>query len=98
MAVIRPTYQNYTDTKTGTTIGIHIVTPVTTSDTFTVPMLANSTVNVSSATLRRADGNTATVTNDGANTITVAGTVGDTVLIVTVHPARVGNYGPEVAV
>lgn len=95
MATIRPIYQQYVDTKEGTTIGIHLVTPVTTSDTFTVPTLASSTVNVSSAILRRADGNTATITNDGANTITVAGTVGDTVLVVSVHPARVNNYGPE---
>lgn len=95
MATIRPDYQNYVDTKEGTTIGIHLVTPVTTSDTFTVPTLANSTANASSATLRRADGNTATITNDGANTVTVAGTVGSTVLVVTVHPARMVNYGPE---
>lgn len=95
MASILPDQQNFVDLRNGTTVGIHVVTPVSTSDTITVPTLANSTSNSSTATLRRADGNTATITDDGANTITIAGTAGSQVLVVSVHPASQLNYGAE---
>ncbi len=85
MAAILPDLQQFVDLRNGTRVGIHLVTPVSTSDTFTVPDFANTTATVSVATLRRADGNTATVTSDGANTVTVVGTAGSQILIVSVH-------------
>lgn len=93
MAAVLPDYQQFVDLKNGTIVGIHLFTPVSSSDTFTVPDFANTTATVSVATLRRADGNTATVTSDGANTVTVAGTAGNQVLIVSVHNFL--NYGAE---
>ena len=93
MAAVLPNKQDVVDLKNGTIVLITLFTPVSTSDTFTVPDFANSTATVSVATLRRADGNTATVTSDGANTVTVAGTAGQQVLIVSAHSFL--NYGAE---
>ena len=105
MAAITPTLQQYVDLRNGTTIGIHFVTPVTTSDTFTVPKLAQRTTDsVSSATLRRSDAFTATITDNastadttasGGNTVTVAGTIGQQVVVLTIHSARGVNFGDE---
>jgi len=95
MATLLPRKQDFIDLRDGTTVGIHLVTLQSTSDTITVPTLANSTASTSSATLRRADGNTATVTDDGANTITIVGTAGQDILLVSVHPASQLNYGAE---
>ena len=85
MAAILPDLQQFVDLRNGTIVGIHLVTPVSSSDTFTVPDFASTTATVSVATLRRADGNTATVTSDGANTVTVVGTAGSQVLIASAH-------------
>ena len=100
MAAILPDLQQYVDLKNGTTVGIHLVTPGSTSDTITVPKLAQSTTDdVSAATLRRQDAFTATITDDAnsgtANTVTIVGTAGEQVLIVTVHGPDTINSGDE---
>lgn len=95
MAAILPIAQKYTNLLPNILVGMHYLMLVSASDTFTVPKLANTTVNVSTSTLRLADGNTVTVTNDGADTVTLVGTPGQTVLVVSVHQNMV-NYGAEV--
>lgn len=94
MAAILPDFQTQLDTKQGFIIVISRVTLVSTSDTITVPSLANTNASASSAQLRGANDNAATVTDDGANTITIAGTVGDEVTVVSKHSPQI-NYGAE---
>jgi hypothetical protein len=107
MASLNPgALSRYVDMRNGTTIGIHFVTLLSTSDTLTVPKLAQRVTNsVSSSALRRPDGFTATVTDNaatadttasGGNTVTVVGTPGQEILIVTVHNSNVVNFGAEV--
>ena len=95
MAAILPRAQKYVNLLPNIIVGIHLLELVSASDTFTVPKLANTTANTSSATLRLADGNTVTVTNDGADTITLVGTAGQSVLVVSAHQNMV-NFGAEV--
>lgn len=105
MATILPKLQQFVDMRNGTTVGIHFVTLVSTSDTITVPKLAQRvTDDVSSGTLRRADAFTATVTDNastadstasGGNTVTIVGTVGQEVMIITVHNSGSMNFGDE---
>jgi len=95
MAALLPVRQNFVDMK-GFTIGIHQVTLQSTSDTVTVPTLANTTASASSAQVRGANEGAVTVTDDGANTVTLAsGTAGDTVTFITHHGPSLINYGAE---
>lgn len=95
MATLIPVKQEFVDQK-GFTIGIHRLVIQSSSDTFTVPQLANSTASASSAQIRGAGEGAVTVTDDAANTVTLAsGTVGGTVTIVTHHGPSLINYGAE---
>lgn len=85
--------QHFVDLRDGSIIGIHKVKLVTTSDTVTVPDLANTTSNASSDQIRNAGEVAATVTDNGNNTVTIVGTVGETVTLVTHH--RHINSGSE---
>ncbi len=89
MAAILPDKQVYVELVPGITIGLHLVTPVSTADTFDVPNFHQTDTNsVSSRELRLDTGNTATITDDAStpgNEVAVAGTAGSQVLVVTVH-------------
>lgn len=97
MAAITPISQRFydlNDRARGLTIGVHVLKLQSSSDTFTVPDLADSTSGVSVKQLERAADATVTVTNSG-NTVTLAsGTAGDEVVIVSLHQGRV-NYNEE---
>lgn len=95
MASIAPSLQTYVDLRNGTTIGIHIVDLVSSSDTITVARLANTTSNASSAQLRANGENSVTVTDDGSSTVTIVGTAGERATIVTVHGSASLNFGDE---
>jgi len=96
MAAILPTLQRFEDYRNGTTVGVSFCTLVSTSDTITVPKLANTTNSASSAQIRRAGEGAVTVTDDGTNTVTIAsGSAGDTVLILTAHGPATINFGDE---
>lgn len=100
MAAVLPVQQQFVDLRNGTVVGIHVVNLVSTSDTLTVPKLAQTTTDsVSSATLRRADASTATITDDAqsgtSNTVTIVGTAGEQLLVVTVHGPNMINFGDE---
>lgn len=100
MAAVLPDKQMFVEVTPGITVGLHLVTPVSASDTITVPNFAQSTTNsVSSRELRLATGNSATVTDNATtpgNTVTLVGTAGAQVLIATVH-THTTAYGDEVA-
>lgn len=94
MAALKPQYQTFLDTKQGFQIGVTQAKIETSSDTITVPSLANTTNSASSAQVRDSNEDSVTVTDDGANTVTLAsGTVGGVVTIITIH--RNINYGAE---
>jgi len=94
LATIRPYLQQFVDLRDGSIIGIHKLTLQSSSDTFTVPDLANTTASASADQIRDANENSVTVTDDGANTVTLAsGTAGDTVTVATHH--RFTNSGAE---
>lgn len=93
MAALKPDLQHFFDLRNGTVLGFHKVTLLSTSDTLTVPKLANTTASASSDQIRDAGESGVTVTDDGANTITVAGTAGNTVNLVSLH--RYVNSGAE---
>ncbi len=93
MAALKPDLEQYLDLRNGTVLGLHKVTLLTTSDTVTVPKLANTSASASSKQVRDANEASATVTDDGANTITIVGTVGNTVNIASLH--RFVNSGAE---
>ncbi len=96
MAAILPDLQRFEDFRNGTIIGVHFVTLTSSSDTITVPKLANTTNNASSAQVRRAGEGAVTVTDDGDNTVTIAGgTAGDKAVIVTAHGPATINFGDE---
>lgn len=96
MASLLPDLQRFEDLRDGSTIGIHKLTLQSSSDTFTVPALANTTSNASSAQVRGANESSVTVTDDGSNTVTVAGgSAGDKVTVVTHHGAAQVNFGAE---
>lgn len=96
MAAVLPFFQRFHDEKLGFTIGVHRVELTSSSDTITVPTLANTTSNASSAQVRIANESSVTVTDDGANTVTIAsGSAGNKVTIVTVHGPGVLNFGAE---
>lgn len=94
MAAIKPFQQKFEDMR-GFTIGISKVKLLSASDTLTVPTLANSNANASSAQVRGANEAAATVTDDGANTVTIVGTVGEEVTVVTQHGPSLVNHGAE---
>ncbi len=96
MALIAPTGQSFNDVKqlgADVVIGLSTVTLVSASDTVTVPRLANTASNASSAQVRDAGEAAATVTDDGVNTVTIVGTAGNKVTLVTLH--RNINLGLE---
>lgn len=95
MAALIPLHQNFDDRRNGDVVGYTRVKLVSTSDTVTVPKLANTTASASSAQVRRANDAAVTVTDDGANTVTIVGTVGDEVSIVTLHGPATVNFGDE---
>jgi hypothetical protein len=79
-------YQKYVQLPDGTVIGIHRVTLLSASDTFSVPDLADpSNAGRSAAQLRRAGDTSVTVSTTGANTITLAGTAGTQCTVVSWH-------------
>jgi hypothetical protein len=94
MAAIYPDHQVYVDLPNGLTVGIHIVTPVSSSDTITVPQLASSTANESSNQLRTETDVGATITDDADDQVTIVGTRGRRCIIATIHNTRV-NAGWE---
>lgn len=93
MASLRADLQHFFDLRNGTVLGFHKVTLLSTSDTLTVPKLANTTASASSDQIRDAGEAAATVTDDGANTVTIVGTAGNTVNLVSLH--RNINFGDE---
>ncbi len=96
MALIAPTGQSFNDVKqlgADVIIGVSTVTLVSTSDTVTVPRLANTASNASSSQVRDAGEAAVTVTDDGSNTVTLVGTAGNKVTLVTLH--RGINLGLE---
>lgn len=89
-----PYLQQFVDLRDGSIIGIHKLKLLSTSDTFTVPALANTTANASADQIRDAAETAVTVTDNGDNTVTLAsGTVGNICTIVTHH--RFINSGSE---
>ena len=95
MAALLPLFQRFHDEKIGFNIGVSRVTLLSASDTITVPTLANTNSNASSAQVRGPNEAAATVTDDGANTVTIVGTAGNTVTVVTIHGPDVVNFGAE---
>jgi hypothetical protein len=95
MAAVLPFFQRFHDEKIGLNVGVSKVKLVSTSDTITVPTLANTNSNASSAQVRIANEPAVTVTDDGANTVTIVGSIGDEVTIVTAHGPDVINFGAE---
>lgn len=93
MASLKPDLQHFFDLRNGKMLGFHKVTLLSTSDTLTVPKLANTTASASSDQIRDAGESAATVSDDGANTITIAGTAGNSVTLVSLH--RFVNSGDE---
>lgn len=94
MATLKPYLQHQVDLRDGSIIVISKLKLLTSSDTFTVPKLANTTASASSDQIRNAGEAAVTVTDDGANTITMAGGVaGNTCTIVSHH--RFVNSGAE---
>jgi hypothetical protein len=93
MAAIYPLSQKYVDIDRGLKLGIHTCKLVSASDTITVPQLAETTANRSSAQLRRYGDASCTVTDDADDQVTLVGTRGSTVLIVTLHHGN--NSGAE---
>lgn len=94
MAALLPKLQQFVDLRDGSIIGITKATLLSSSDTLTVPTLANSTASASSDQIRNAGEAAVTVTDNGSHTITLSnGTVGDTVTIVSHH--RFINYQAE---
>lgn len=96
MAALIPDFQRFDDLRDGTTLCVTKVTLVSASDTITVPTLANTNSNASSAQLRAAGEVAATVTDDGANTVTIVGVAGDKATIATLHGPAQLNFGAEV--
>jgi hypothetical protein len=102
MATILPISQKWVDVDRtrNVVLGIHRVKLVSTSDTFRVPALAEAHASVSCKQLERSGDATVTVTASDAdsdgnyNTVTVAGTVGDDVMIVTVHQGKL-NFSED---
>ena len=96
MAALRPLHQNFDDRRIGDVVGYSRVKLESASDTLTVPTLASTTANASSAQVQRANDSAVTVTDDGANTVTIAGgTAGQEVSIVTLHGPATVNFGAE---
>lgn len=65
-------------------LGVHEVKLTAAADTITVPTLAD-TGSVSAKQLERSGDPTVTVTTTGSFTVNLAGTIGDEVIIVTIH-------------
>jgi hypothetical protein len=79
-------YQKYIVMPDGMVLGIHKVTPLTVSDTISVPPLADpSNAGRSAAQLRRLGDSSTTISTSGKNTITIVGTPGVQVTIVSLH-------------
>jgi hypothetical protein len=94
LATLVPYLQQFVDLRDGSIIGIHKLKLLSTSDTFTVPNLANTSSSASSDQIRDAGESSVTVTDNGDNTVTLAsGTIGSKVTIVTHH--RFINSGVE---
>lgn len=92
--------QKYVDVG-GETIGIHIVTLRSASDTFTFAAPANLSAGASIAHIRTV-GQAAvssvtygTIVGTDLNTVTVVGVPGSTVVLVSVHTKGQRNYIPE---
>lgn len=102
MAAILPKSQEWFDLGDAArvVIGIHTVQLVSTSDTFRVPALAEAHASASAKQLERAGDPTVTVAasdadSDGAfNTITVTGSIGNEVIVATLHQGRL-NFGED---
>jgi len=85
-------FQRYVQLPTGEVIGIHRVTPLTISDTISVPPLADpSNAARSVSQLRRLGDSSATISTSGATTISIVGTPGVQVTIVSLHSRYTSN-------
>lgn len=100
MATLYPDQQVFVDLRNGWQVGIHVLTLVSSSDTFTVPRLGQrTTASVAAEQIRReGDTSAVTVTDDATtqtgntNTVTLTGgSRNDTILICTVHDSSVVN-------
>lgn len=103
MAAILPISQEVYDSNDrarGVTLIVSRVKLVSTSDTFRLPALAEAHATASVKQLERNGDPTVTVTASDAdsdgnfNTITVAGSVGDDVLVVSVHQGKL-NFNED---
>jgi len=86
--------QRYIDMPNGERIGIHVVTAVGATDSFTVPDLANTTSEAAVKHLRRNGQSEVTLSTSG-NVVTITGTTGETYVIVSLHAIGNRNYHPE---
>lgn len=100
MAALNQFHQQFVDLPDGKTIGIHVVTLQSTSDTITVPVLDNTTSGVAVKQLLR-NGQTASTVTSSSNTVTIATTTlpseasgNREVVIVSLHQNR-SNYNTE---
>jgi hypothetical protein len=77
--------QHFFDETNQYLVGVHRVQLTAASDSFTVPRLADSAAGVSCKQLERSGDSTVTVSNSDAFTVTLVGTIGDDVVIATIH-------------
>ena len=100
MATLLPSQQVFVDLRNGWQVGIHVLTIMSSSDTFKVPRLGQrSTLSVSAEQIRReGDTSAVTVTDDATtqtnafNTVTLTGGAAEeTILICTVHDKTIVN-------
>ena len=103
MAVILPISQeqfDLSDRARGVVVIVSRVKLVSTSDTFRLPVLAEANASASVKQLERNGDPTVTVTASDAdsdgnfNTVTVVGSVGDDVLVVSVHQGKL-NFNED---
>lgn len=93
--------QEYVDLKNGMTVGIHVFKPLSTSDTFTVPELDNSSSPLAVRHLAKSGQTAVTLVTTDAYTVTInasAAQVAATdneIVVVTLHKQGRKNFTPE---
>ena len=98
MATLDNFFQRFISLPDGKKLGIHIVVLRSSSDSFTVPKLDNSSSGLAVKQLVKNGDSALTITNSDAYTVTVAGgTEGAEVVIATLHEEARLNYVPETA-
>ena len=88
MAAILPDFQMQLDLRDGKTALITKVTPVSVSDTLTLPNTANDTAGAGIAQVRDAGENAVTSLTQSSNTLTIvvpAGDVGKQITLMSLH-------------